>query len=67
MKRVTKDEFDDFIVSYGKPLSQDILRICEPPVLTYYDTSDGKRWPDSVIAKVTLDEAGGYRYFVGGA
>jgi hypothetical protein len=51
MKRCTQQEFYDFIDSYPKPLDADVCGIGEPPVLTLHDFSDGKKWPESVVAR----------------
>jgi hypothetical protein len=57
MKSVEKDEFDKFISSYPKPLVRDIARMCEPPMLSYNDFSDGAQWPESIVAKVIMQTA----------
>ncbi|WGH28563.1 hypothetical protein 13VV501A_gene0067 [Vibrio phage 13VV501A] len=54
---VTKEEFDDFIKNYPNDLITDVSHICEPPVKTYNDFSGGKKWPESVVASVSLTES----------
>jgi hypothetical protein len=56
-KSVTKEEFEAFIKAYPKPLKYDVTGICEPPLASYNDFSDGKVWPESMVAKISLEEA----------
>lgn len=56
-KVVSKAEFDDFIDSYPNELAVDVTGICEPPLKTYNDFSDGKVWPESIVASVVLFES----------
>ncbi len=49
MKRVTHDEFHDFINNYPNKLEIDIVHFCEPPLKQYNDFSLGN-WPESVVA-----------------
>ncbi|WP_186276355.1 hypothetical protein [Burkholderia gladioli] len=49
MRKVTKEEFDAFLTTYPRPLTMDVLRICEPEQVQYNDFSLGK-WPASVVA-----------------
>lgn len=55
MKKVTKEEFEKFIRDYPKPLVQDVYAIAEPPILQFNDFSEGKVWPESVVASECLD------------
>jgi len=57
---VSKADFDQYISDYPKPLEKDITRICEPPMLTYNDFSDGKVWPQSIVAKAQLYDGSEY-------
>lgn len=57
MRNVTKEEFDDFLAGYGKPLQIDVVMFCEPPCRQYNDFSSGKVWPESVVASVVLNES----------
>lgn len=60
-KKVSKNEYLEFIKNYPKPLEFDCTGICEPPLGTYNDSSDGKMWPESIVAKEIrnwLDENG---------
>lgn len=57
MKPVTKEEFEQFILSYPRPLDRDVARMAEPPVVTYNDFSLGM-WPQSVVARHTFEEPG---------
>ena len=56
-KEVTKPEFDEFIRSYPSDLEINIANYYDPPLKTYNDFSDGKSWPDSVVALVVLNES----------
>jgi len=56
-KIVTKEEFDNFINTYPSKLEVDVMGICEPPLKTYNDFSDGKIWPESAVASVVLNTA----------
>jgi hypothetical protein len=57
VKPVTKEEFERFIASYPRPLDRDIMRMAEPPVVTYNDFSLGM-WPLSIVAQHTFDAPG---------
>jgi hypothetical protein len=54
-KKVEKDELDVFIKNYPNQLVKDVTGICDPPMLSYNDFSDGKVWPESIVAKVILN------------
>lgn len=53
-KTVTKEEFDLFVKSYGKPLVYDVSHISDPPMGNHNDFSDGKVWPESMVTRVFL-------------
>lgn len=38
-KEVSKDEFISFIKNYPAPLETNVVHICEPPQLEFYDFS----------------------------
>jgi hypothetical protein len=57
---VSKAGFDQYISCYPKPLERDITHICEPPMLTYNDFSEGKVWPQSIVARVQLYDGSEY-------
>jgi hypothetical protein len=50
-KIVSKEEFKKFVKEYPKELHKHAVMICEPPLITYHDFSDGKKYPESIIAK----------------
>jgi hypothetical protein len=56
MKKVTEDEFNQFVRNYPKALERDISSAFEPPLVTYNDFSDGRMWPDSVVASRIIDK-----------
>ena len=53
-KEVCRVEFDAFIAAYPRILEKDFTSICEPPMISYNDFSDGKKWPESMVAKIIL-------------
>lgn len=61
MKTVTRAEFEAFIAAYPRPLAKDIAGMFEPPLLTYNDFGERKKWTASVVASVTLGEPREYR------
>ena len=54
MKKVTKQEFIDFINSYPRKLERDVFGACDPPSVTYNDFELANRWPYSIIASTML-------------
>ena len=56
-KKVSKEEFENFIKIYPKSLEYDFCAMYEPPIGTYNDFSTGKVWPDSVVASICLNES----------
>jgi hypothetical protein len=56
-KDVSKEEFAAFVKAYPNALHTDITGICEPPMQSYNDFSDGKTWPESMVARITLNTA----------
>lgn len=56
-KQVSKEELTAFVQSFPHNLVRDVNGMCEPPQLTYNDFSDGKVWPESIVAKVILHSA----------
>lgn len=55
-KQVTRQECIDFVKNYPVRLEQDVAGMFEPPLRTFNDFSDGKVWPESIVAKVVLNE-----------
>lgn len=55
-REVNKDEFDAFIAAYPRKLVRDVAGMYEPPILTYNDFDVAPKWPESVVAKVSLNE-----------
>lgn len=39
LRKVTKQEFDDFIKTYPRKLNPNTVRICEPPLTNFLDDS----------------------------
>ena len=56
-KQVSKEEFDNFINAYPSKLDVDVTGMCEPPLKSYNDFSDGKVGFESVVAMVKLNTA----------
>lgn len=50
MLKVTKAQFDAFLIDYAAGFTVDVCQISEPPTVTYNDFTLGD-WPDSIIAK----------------
>lgn len=63
-KRVTCEEFDEFLKNYPRSLVRDVCGINGPPSITYNDFELADRWPYSVVARTWLysDEPGDYFY-----
>lgn len=55
--KVSKDEFAAFIKSFPAKLGYDVTGICEPPLASYNDFRNGKVWPESMVAKIILNES----------
>ena len=49
-KKVSKQEFLNFIENYPRKLEIDYCGISEPPSITYNDFELANRWPYSIIA-----------------
>lgn len=56
-KPASKQEFLDFLSSYSETLVRDCTGICEPPLISYNDFSNGKKWPESIVAKYHATES----------
>lgn len=63
-KRVSKEEFVEFINNYPRQLTRDVCGICDPPSVSYNDFELANRWPYSVVARTFLydDNPNGYFY-----
>ena len=57
-KEVTRDEYLAFIKRWPNKLEFACTGICEPPLGSYNDFSDGKVWPESMVAKEVRDWMG---------
>lgn len=53
-QKVTKEEFENFIKSYGRELEPHAVTMCEPPTIQFFDV-------DKIVAMKKLYEDGGYR------
>jgi hypothetical protein len=64
MKRVSKEEFLEFIKNYPRRLIKDCNGICDPPSITYNDFELANRWPYSIVAStfVYSDDPQDYYY-----
>ena len=65
MKRVTKEEYIEFINKYPRPLTGDCCGIYEPPIITYNDFELANRWPYSIVARTWYysDNPDDYPYY----
>ena len=57
-EQVSKEEMFEYIAKYPRRLNLDICRIGDPPIRSWNDFETGKIWPDSMVAKETLEELG---------
>lgn len=55
-RKVSKAEFDSFLSNYPKPLEHNACHISDPPTCSYNDFSNGKIWPESIVAKYRPDD-----------
>jgi hypothetical protein len=49
--QVSREAFVEFLQTYPNPLEWNCTGICEPPLGSWNDFSDGKIWPESIVAK----------------
>lgn len=59
-KQVTETEFKEFLDSYPNKLEFNVSRMCEPPMGSHNDFTDGKVWPESMVTKVILTNGEAY-------
>lgn len=59
-KEVTKEEFQEFVKKYPNKLDWNVTGICEPPLGSHNDFSDGKVWPESMVTKVFIMDGSAY-------
>jgi len=57
-KQVSKDDFYAFVKAWPNKLEWDVTGICEPPLGSYNDFSNGKVWPESIVARISMDWMG---------
>jgi len=53
-KEVNKQELESFVNSYKSTLEYSVTTICEPPLASYNDFTNGKKWPESIVAKIKM-------------
>lgn len=59
-KKVSKEEFKEYLNNYPRELVFDAYRVCEPASLTWNDFELADRWPYSIIARTSdYDEFNG--------
>ena len=63
-KRVSKQEFIEFLNNYPRKLERDVYGVCDPPAISYNDFELANRWPYSVVASTFAydDNPDGYYY-----
>jgi hypothetical protein len=63
-KKVTKQEFQDFLNNYPRKLTKHYCGISDPPSISYNDFKLSDCWPDSVVANTWeySDKPGDYYY-----
>nr|DAH57223.1 MAG TPA: hypothetical protein [Caudoviricetes sp.] len=59
-KQVSEAEFKEFIDNYPNKLEFNVSRMCEPPMGSHNDFSDGKIWPESMVTQVILTNGEAY-------
>lgn len=57
-EQVTEAQYSEFIRSYPRPLDRNVTAICEPPMENFNDFSNGKTWPESMVARAMLCDDG---------
>ena len=62
-KKVTKEEFMEFIKNYPRKLKRDVCGISDPPAVSYNDFELANRWPDSIVASTFLYDDNPDDYF----
>ena len=58
MNPVTREQFEQFIITYPRLLKCNVTAICEPPIVTFNDFSLGT-WPKSVVARHSFTDLSG--------
>lgn len=63
-KKVSEQEFIEFIKNYPRKLVRHVSGICDPPSITYNDFELADRWPYSIIANTWMysDDPDDYFY-----
>ena len=63
-KKVTKEEFNEFLNKYPRRLTCDVCGISDPPAISYNDFKLADRWPYSIVANTWAydDDPNGYFY-----
>lgn len=64
IKRVSHDEFVEFVKHYPRKLYVDVCGISDPPTISYNDFELANRWPYSIVAHTYAydDNPNGYFY-----
>lgn len=66
-KQVSKAELEAFVAGYPHALDVNVTGICEPPMRSWNDFSEGKVWPESMVAREFLEESmSGHPAYTGG-
>jgi hypothetical protein len=50
MRPASRQEFDEFLKAYPRPLERDVYMACEPPYISWNDFTRAPCWPDSIVA-----------------
>lgn len=62
-KIISKENFAAIINEYPADLDYNENHICDPPMVTYNDFSDGKKWPESILCGFTANRDGTLEHF----
>lgn len=56
LTQVQPSELKEYVDNYPRPLEIDVAQMYEPPLKTWNDFSNGKVWPQSVVAAEVIGE-----------
>ena len=56
--QVQKEELDRFIKTYSPKLKSSVVRIVEPNTISFDDYSEGKEFPENMMAKIICEWKG---------
>jgi hypothetical protein len=63
LENVTKEQFEEFLKNYPRPLLYDYYGVCMPPLITYNDRKIADKFPNSIVALTYAYEDESKHYF----